>query len=192
MTKVALTGGIGAGKSYVCRVLESRFGISVYDCDAAAKRLMASSEELQDGLRRLVGEGVYINKVLQKRVLAQFLLASEANKLAVDNIVHPAVARDFEQSGAEWLESAILFDSGFYRRTRFDCIVCVAAPMETRVERVMRRDGITRQRAQEWMSRQLPQDEVERRSDFVITNDGRSDIASQVEHILEQIQHQTK
>lgn len=105
--KIAVTGGIGSGKSYFCRLLAD-YGISVYDCDAGAKRLMAQSAELQEGLRRLVGDGVYINKVLQKNVLAKFLLASEANKLAVDEVVHPAVAADFLSSGLDWLESAIL------------------------------------------------------------------------------------
>ena len=102
--KIAITGGIGSGKSFVCRELAKR-GIEVYDCDAAAKRLMCSDEQLQAALKLLVGNEVYADGVLQKPVLAQFLLASEANKLAVNDVVHPAVARDFEQSGKNWLES---------------------------------------------------------------------------------------
>lgn len=116
--KIAITGGIGSGKSFVCRELAKR-GIEVYDCDAAAKRLMRSDEQLQAALKLLVGDEVYADGVLQKPVLAQFLLASETNKLAVNDVVHPAVARDFEQSGKNWLESAILFDSGFVHRTLF-------------------------------------------------------------------------
>ena len=117
--RIAITGGIGSGKSFVCRRLEAR-GIRVYDCDAAAKRLMRTSEQLIQSLTELVGEGVYKDGVLQKKVLAEFLLASEENKQAVNDIVHPAVASDFEASGYEWLESAILFDSGFNRRVHFD------------------------------------------------------------------------
>ena len=119
--KIAITGGIGSGKSFVCRELAKR-GIEVYDCDAAAKRLMRSDEQLQAALKLLVGNEVYVDGVLQKPVLAQFLLASETNKLAVNDVVHPAVARDFAQSGKNWLESAILFDSGFVHRTRFDYV----------------------------------------------------------------------
>lgn len=182
--KVAVTGGIGAGKSYVCRILEQDFGIRVYDCDAAAKRLMRSSETLREGLVGLVGKDVYINKVLQKRVLAQFLLASDANKQAVDDVVHPAVARDFEQSGCDWLESAILFDSGFYRRTAFDRVVCVTAPIETRIRRVMERDGITREKALEWIGRQFPQEETARRSDYEIVNDGHHGLIPQIKRLL--------
>ena len=67
--KVAITGGIGSGKSYVCRALE-KHGIRVYDCDAAAKRLMRSDAQLQADLMRLVGDEVYVDGVLQKPVLS--------------------------------------------------------------------------------------------------------------------------
>ena len=100
--KIAITGGIGSGKSYVCRLLADR-GITVYDCDAAAKRLMHTSEALQHSLRQLVGADVYDGTQLQKAVLASYILASEANKQAVNDIVHPAVAADFESSGLTWL-----------------------------------------------------------------------------------------
>lgn len=184
--RVAITGGIGSGKSYVCRRLE-RHGIRVYDCDTAAKRLMRDSDELREALRQLVGDEVYVGNVLQKPVMARFLLKSEANKQAVNDVVHPAVARDFEQSGYTWLESAILFDSGFDMRTRFDYIICVTAPLEVRIRRVMKRDGISRQQALDWIQRQLPQDEVRARSDFEIVNDGKANIEKQIETIIKQI-----
>lgn len=190
MRYTAITGGIGSGKSYVCRVL-ARHGISVYDSDAAAKRLYATDPALHDGLVRLVGDSVYSGTVLQKRVLAQFLLQSEANKQAVNDLVHPAVARDFMASGMAWLESAILFDSGFYRRVPFSFTVCVAAPLETRVERVMQRDGIERDKALEWIARQWPQDKVAARCDFVIQNDGLQDLEPQVERLIAEINRNT-
>ncbi|MBQ2169862.1 MAG: dephospho-CoA kinase [Prevotella sp.] len=181
--RVAITGGIGSGKSFVCKRLEA-FGIRVYDCDAAAKRLMRTSSALQRDLCRLVGDDVYVDGVLQKQVLAKFLLASEDNKQAVNQIIHPAVARDFECSGYEWLESAILFDSGFDRRIHFDYIVCVSAPLEIRIQRVMNRDGISREKTMEWISRQLPQEEVLKRADFEIVNDGMEDIDEQILIVL--------
>lgn len=183
MMLTAITGGIGSGKSYVCQLLRER-GIEVYDCDAAAKRLMRTDEQLQQSLQQLVGSDVYINKVLQKAVLAKFLLVSDANKQAVNAIVHPAVARDFMQSGIGWLESAILFDSGFDRRIPFDHIVGVTAPLETRIARVMARDHITRERTLEWIHRQMPEEEVMSRCDFVIVNDGRHDLNSQIDRLL--------
>ena len=183
----AITGGIGSGKSYVCRILESR-GISVYDCDAAAKRLMRTSEKLQQELRQLVGQDVYTSDgQLQKRVLAEFLLTSEANKLALNDVVHPAVAEDFLSSGMTWLESAILFESGFDRRISFDRIVCVSAPRDIRIQRIMRRDNITAEKAAEWIDTQMAQEEVERRSHFVIVNDSKSDIEQQIDNMLSQI-----
>ena len=184
--KIAITGGIGSGKSFVCRELQRR-GIDVYDCDAAAKRLMRSDVELQQRLRRLVGEDVYsADGTLQKPVLARFLLASEANKLAVNDVVHPAVARDFEQSSFDWLERAILFESGFIHRTHFDKVVCVTAPEQVRVERVMARDHIDRSRALAWIHAQMPQQDIVSRSDYEIVNDGPSDVAEQVERLLQQ------
>lgn len=183
----AITGGIGSGKSYVCRILESR-GICVYDCDAAAKRLMRTSEKLQQELRQLVGQDVYTSDgQLQKRVLSDFLLTSEANKQALNDVVHPAVAEDFLSSGMTWLESAILFESGFDRRVSFDRVVCVSAPRDVRIQRIMRRDNITAEKAAEWIDTQMAQKEVERRSHFVIVNDGKSDIEQQTDNMLSQI-----
>ncbi len=181
--KVAITGGIGSGKSYLCRQLEKR-GISVYDCDSAAKRLMRSSAAIRRGLTALVGSDVYAGEELNKPVLARFLLASESNKQAVNDVVHPAVAKDFLLSGYEWLESAILFESAFSERVHFDHVVCVTAPLEVRISRIMQRDGISRQQALEWIHRQMPQEETRRRSDYEIVNDGERSINEQIDHML--------
>lgn len=178
--RVALTGGIGAGKSFVCRLLAER-GIEVYDCDSAAKQLMRSSEEIRLALTRLVGEELYVDGVLQKQLLARFITADESNARAVNDIVHPAVAADYERSGMQWMECAIFFDSGFNKRVKVDYVVCVAAPEEVRISRVMRRDDITREMAQAWIRRQLPQEEVMAMSDYVIANDGRRDLKLQVD-----------
>lgn len=183
MKHIAITGGIGSGKSFVCKQLEP-YGISVYDCDQAAKRLWATDRNLQQELKAIVGEDVYINNVLQKRVLAQYLLKSEANKLVIDNLIHPAIARDFLQSGYSWLESAILFDSGFYKRIDFDFIVCVSAPLEVRLQRVMKRDGITEAKALEWIKKQWSQERVEQHSNFVIVNDGKQDLDNQIKELI--------
>ena len=171
---VALTGGIGSGKSYVCRLLAER-GIAVYDCDAHAKELMRTSPPLRQQLKELVGDSVF---------RTEFLLRSDRHVQAVNAVIHPAVACDFEQSGLSWLESAILFDSGFDRRTHIDKVVCVTAPAEVRIRRVMERDGISREKALEWMARQLPQEDVLRRSDYEIVNDGVCLLAPQVDRLL--------
>ncbi|MBO4464262.1 MAG: dephospho-CoA kinase [Prevotella sp.] len=206
MQHIAITGGIGSGKSYVCRLLEQR-GISVYDCDAAAKRLMRTSPTLHRQLTELIGPEAYesheANKphesyephkphefILNKAAVARFLLASAENAQAIDDIVHPAVAADFLQSGKEWLESAILFQSGFDRRVHFDAIVCVTAPEDVRIRRIMLRDDISRERAAQWLAGQWPQEEVLSRSDYEIVNDGQQPLHPQIEKILQIINNQ--
>lgn len=180
--KIGITGGIGSGKSYVCRRLETR-GISVYDCDSAAKRLILTSPEIRKGLTALIGPEVYLSDgKLNKKAVTQFLLSSEDNAKAIDAIVHPAVFRDFEQSGLQWMESAILFESGINRLV--DRVVVVTAPQELRIQRIMQRDGITRQRALQWMQRQWSQDELCRRADHIIVNDGHADLHTQIEQLV--------
>ena len=175
--RIGITGGIGSGKSYVCKHLQ-RHGIMVYDCDAAAKRLIRTSPPLQQQIIDLVGS-------LNKAAMSRFLLASETNQQALNAIIHPAVFRDFEESGIQWMESAILFESGAHKLV--DKVVVVTAPHEVRIQRVMQRDGITREKALQWISRQWPQDEVKARADYEIVNDGEADIDKQIEELLNSI-----
>lgn len=198
--KIGITGGIGSGKSFVCRLLAER-GITVYDSDSAAKRLMRESEELRQQLIDLIGEDTYLRedvpqKVsqqgrqnpngwrLNKAVVAQFLLASQQNAQAIDAIVHPAVFRDFERSGAQWLESALLFESGMNRLV--DRVIVVTAPEEVRIDRVVKRDGISPEKAREWIARQWPQEIIRQRADFEIVNDGASDLRKQIDDFFAQ------
>ena len=184
MVKVAVTGGIGSGKSYVCRVIERR-GIHVYDCDSAAKRIMASSDEIKVALCRVVGDDVLSEGRIDKAVLASYLLKSEKNAQQINRIVHPAVAEDFISSGYSWMECAILFSSGFDKLV--DKVVCVTAPLEVRVDRIVRRDNISRDNALEWIGRQMPQEKVKTLSDYEIVNDGVLDVDIQIDKILASI-----
>ena len=179
--KIGITGGIGSGKSYVCQRLIAR-GYEVYDCDSAAKRLMRTSPEIRQQLTALIGPDTYVNDQLNKAAVARFLLISEENAKAVDAIVHPAVFRDFEASGIKWMESAILYESGAFRLV--DKTIVVTAPEEVRIQRVMQRDNISREKVLEWMQRQLPQEEVRHRADYEIVNDGKADIEVQLNKIL--------
>lgn len=181
MMKYAITGGIGSGKSYVCQLLHER-GVDVYDCDAAAKRLMRTDRDLQCRLSEAVGRDVFPGGILDKPVLAEFLLASEDNNRIVNGIVHPAVADDFLKSGMQWMECAILFEADFQKYV--DRVVCVSAPLEVRVQRVMQRDGINHDKAMEWIDRQMSQEEKERRSDYVIMNDGITPLQPQIDKII--------
>lgn len=199
--RTAITGGIGSGKSYVCRMLRE-WGISVYDCDAHAKRLMVEDEGLRRQLTELIGPDTYIRRedggaemttaapcssatatrfALNKAVVARFLMSSAENAHALEHIVHPAVIGDFLNSGMEWVESAILFESGLHRYV--DRVVVVVAPEEVRIARVMERDGISREKALEWINRQLPQQQLEGRADHIIVNDGQTPLRPQIEKL---------
>ena len=183
--KVAITGGIGSGKSYVCKLLEQR-GINVYDCDGAAKRLMRTSAKLKTELISIVGKEAYTAEGnLNKAAIAQFLLQSESNAEAIDNIVHPAVADDFLSSGYEWMECAILYESGFNRLV--DKVIVVTAPLDIRISRITSRDKISKEKASNWIERQWSQDEIVRRADFVIVNDGIQSLDKQIDAVIKEI-----
>ncbi len=185
MRHYCITGGIGAGKSYVCRRLESH-GASIYDCDSNAKRLLNNNEGIRTAMKRLIGDEAYnADGTLNKPVVARFLLASEENKQRINAIVHPAVMDDFYRSGMQWMESAILYEA--HLEHYVDSVVAVTAPAETRIRRIMQRDGITYDKAKEWLDKQADQEEVANRADHVITNDGTADVDKQIEDILERL-----
>lgn len=186
--KIGIAGGIGSGKSYVCQRIRQQ-GFEVYDCDDAAKRLIRTSPEIRQQLTALIGPEVYTDDVegepvLNKAVVAKFLLTSESNAQAIDRIVHPAVFKDFIESGLQWMESALMFESGIYKLV--DKVVAVVAPKEIRIRRVMERDHISREKVLEWMNRQMDQKEIIHRADYVIINDGETDIDQQLENIIRQ------
>ena len=117
---LGITGGIGSGKSYVSTLLQQQFGIPVYDCDAEAKRLTATNEEIRQKLIALVGPEVFEGGELNKPLLAEYLFADVENASHVNAIIHPVVLEDFVKwSSAKGdqelvgLESAILYESGF-------------------------------------------------------------------------------
>lgn len=183
--RIAITGGIGSGKSYVCQLLGQR-GISVYNCDAAAKRLMAGSPDIKRQLTELIGPEAYDGERLNKAAMARFLLSNEQNAKAIDAIVHPAVFSDFIESGMQWVESAILYESGLIKLV--DKAIVVTAPQEIRISRVMQRDGISKEKALEWMARQWPQEKVKALADYEIVNDGIADLNQQIDNIIYSIE----
>ncbi len=175
--KICLTGGIGSGKSYVCKVLRQR-GIEVYDTDAAAKRLIRESPEIRERLAALTGG-------LEKQTIAAFLLKSEENKQAINRIVHPAVIEDFLNSGYDWMECAIIYEA--HLEQYVDKVIAITAPREVRIKRIMARDGITREKAEQWINAQYPQERVAERADYIIDNDGKKDITQQIEKIWQRL-----
>ena len=185
--RIGITGGIGSGKSFVCSRLEA-IGINVYDCDKAAKRLIRTSKTIRHQLTTLIGQDTYREDgKLNKELVAKFLLATEDNTKAIDAIVHPAVAEDFKQSEYKWMECAILYESGFDKLV--DKVIAVTAPLEIRINRVMSRDNISREKTLEWMGRQWAQEDVCKKADFIIVNDGICDIDQQIKEIINKIKY---
>lgn len=184
MDKVAITGGIGSGKSYVCHLLQER-GIEIFNCDSAAKRLMANSDIIRKKLEKIVGADVYVNGKLDKHLLSSYILACAENAEKINHVVHPAVADDFSKSGLSWMECAILFSSGFDRLV--DKVICVTAPLDVRVRRIMLRDGLSEKEAMDWINVQMPQSELLTKCNFEIVNDGLCDLNVQIDDILKSI-----
>ena len=180
--RYCITGGIGAGKSYVCKKLEG-YGIRIYDCDTRAKHLLHTSPALKKALTTLLGSEAYRpDGTLNKPVVAKYLLASEENKQRVNAIVHPAVMEDFYRSGMRWMESAILYEA--HLEQYVDKVIAVTAPAETRIHRIMQRDNITYDMAREWLEKQADQETVARRADHIILNDGTANLDRQIKELL--------
>lgn len=173
MFKVGITGGIGSGKSTVCRLFAER-GVAVYDTDAAAKRLMAEDEALKRGIVARFGAESYRDGVLNRPYLAERVFGDDKEREALNGLVHPAVIADFERWSEEQqgeyvvLESAILFEAGLDKH--LDRVVAVLAPEALRVERAMKRDGATRAQILSRMTAQLDDDTLSRRADVSVVN----------------------
>lgn len=177
MTIVAVTGGIGSGKSVVCRLF-GMLGAKVYDCDSGAKRLMNGDKELAAKIVELFGAESYTNGTLNRGYLAKIIFADAERRLALDRFVHPAVARDLKlwcercaASGERYavVESAILFESGLDRMV--DKVVVTDAPREMCIARAMARDGATRSAIEARIKGQIDSSERLRRADYVVEND---------------------
>jgi dephospho-coA kinase len=154
MKLTGLTGGIGTGKSTVARILRLR-GYEVYDCDLEAKRLMDESMEVRRSLRDRWGEEIYSTRgELDRRKVAEYVFADRREKAWLDSLVHGLVRDDVKRWAAThtdyshdtvFVESAILFTSGLADMCQE--VWEVTAPLDTRVERVMKRSGLTREQA---------------------------------------------
>lgn len=181
--KVGITGGIGSGKSTVCRLFAQR-GIAVYDSDREAKRLMTENAALREGIATLFGADSYVDGALNRPYLASRVFTDAEALAALDALVHPVVAADF----ASWaerqtgpyvvLESAILFEAGLERAV--DRTVAVLAPLELRLERTCRRDGCDREAVRRRMAAQLDDDTLRERADCCVVNILEEDLEAAV------------
>ena len=195
MYKVGITGGIGSGKSLVAQMLQDR-GVAIYFSDARAKEIMSSDESVRRSLIERFGEQTFTEGVLNRAYLAERVFASDVELAALNAIVHPAVMADFErwaeaQSGDYVvLESAILFESGF--DTAVDMTVAIMAPEELRIERVMARDGVTKEQVEERMRSQLSDDERCSLSKYAIVNIELDELEDDVEQLHRRLSYDSR
>lgn len=195
MYKVGLTGGIGSGKSTVCAMLRER-GVAVYSSDERAKELMNSDSTIKERIIARFGAESFEDGVLNRAYLAQRVFASEEELAALNAIVHPRVMEDFEawaeSAEGEYvvLESAILFESGF--DSKVDMVVAIMAPEDLRIERAMRRDGVTKEQVVERMRRQLSDEERCSRSKYAIVNIELEELEEDVEQLHRRLSYDAR
>lgn len=192
MIKVGLTGGIGAGKSMVCNIF-SKLGIPVYVADTEAKLLMNTNPAIRQQLLALFGKNIYLeNDVLDRKKLSEIIFNDKIALAKVNAIVHPIVRKhfdkwaDLQKSAYVIQEAAILFESG--QNIHFDKIILLTAPYEVKIERVMKRDNVSREKVIERMNNQLTDEEKILKSDYIINNDNISMVLPQVLDINKKLQ----
>ena len=191
---IGVTGGIGSGNSYICRIISS-LGFPVYNCDAEAKKLMNTNKHIINSLKQLIGENSYDSEGnLNKPIITQFLFANEENAHKINSVVHPVVKEDFrswasaQNADLIFMESAILFESGF--NDVVDNVITITAPPETRIERTIRRDNTTREQVIARMNQQMQDEERVRLSDYIICNNTNDNVEQQIKTIIETLSKQ--
>lgn len=199
MLKVGITGGIGSGKTTVCKLLE-RFGVPVYYADDRAKWLMHYKENVKAQLIAAFGEEVYNEEGELDRAYLASLVFKDQNQLnQLNSIVHPAVHEDGiawqaeqEAAGASYTikEAALLFETGSYKE--LDKIVVVTAPEEVRIQRVLQREDTTVEQIKARIQKQMPQEEKVKRADYVIENGAWESLNISVSELHEKLLYLAK
>jgi len=176
---LGITGGIGSGKSTVCKMFEI-LGAPVFNADAVARTLMNSNRKLKESLQALFGDEIYMSDGnLDRKKLASIIFAHPDSLQQVNELVHPVVREEFynwkdiyKQSAYVIHEAAILFESGFNRLVDFTLLV--SAPEEQRISRVMKRDGVSEENVRERMRNQWTEEKKAGMADLILDNDNRT------------------
>ena len=181
--KVGITGGIGSGKTTVCKIFES-LGIPVYYADNEAKRLIEEHPRLVSGYKKLFGDEVYRNGKLNKQLVAKVIF--EDNKLLnkVNALVHPVVREDFigwvNKQCAPYVieEAAVLLESGGHHF--LDKVLLVTAPETVRIARVIKRDGVASEEVLKRIRNQWPDEKRRRFCDYEVLADEKHLVVPQI------------
>lgn len=176
MLKIGITGGMGSGKSIICRIFQM-LGAPVYDADSRARLLMDKDEVLREKITLAFGAGAYCSDgTLNRGYLAEAVFPEKEKLEQLNKLVHPAVKKDFE----EWAEkqksdyvikeAALLVETGSFKE--LDKLIVVTAPEKTRIHRILFRDAHRSQKQiQEILQNQFPESEKAKYADYLINND---------------------
>ena len=189
---IACTGGIGSGKSAVVAAFAA-LGIPTYDCDSRTKALYRKDKTLAGKIAKLLGRDVLAaDGTLDTRAMAAKVFGDRSLLLKLEAIVHPAVAQDFKRwaqrcdSDIVMLESAILLEKPFFDNFA-DCVIAVSVPESVRIERVMRRDGLSRAQVQQRLAAQWTDAQREAKANLVLTTDDAHAMLPQILELIEQL-----
>ena len=194
MVCLVCTGGIGSGKSYALRVI-TRLGIPSYIADNRAKELYYTDKVLLRELIELLGDEIAPQGVIRRDIMAAKIFPNPELLTKVNEIVHPRVLADFEawkiargEDGADIVvfESAIFFESPVFHHIA-DKVMVVTAPEEVRIQRVIKRDKVSRELVKERMQRQCSERERLERADFIVYTDGKRAVLPQILQVLNQM-----
>ncbi|GAB4377481.1 MAG: dephospho-CoA kinase [Salibacteraceae bacterium] len=186
MKVVGLTGNIGSGKSTVAGIFEA-LEVPVFKADEAGKWLLENDDSLIEKTLKLFPEA-RTGRAIDRRKLAEIVFADETALKALNALVHPAVGTHFQKwltkhVGTEYVirEAAILFEAGANR----DCdkVICVTCPEDIRIKRVIARDGVSEAKVRARMKHQWPEKKKAMLSDYIVVNDDKSTLITQVMQI---------
>lgn len=189
MLKVGITGGIGSGKSEVCKIIE-KFGNPILYSDDIAKEILFTNEIVKNRIRFEFEEDIYgVDGAIDKKKLAKLIFFDKNLKTKLENIVHPYVIdyvrKQFKkiESSKEYkiifLEAALIYESGVDEL--LDYVVVVAADQEKCINRVIERDQVNRDDVLGRINSQMDPKQKTELADFVIHNDG--DISSLIRNV---------
>lgn len=189
--KAGLTGNIGSGKTILAGMIRA-MGYPVYDSDRQAKQLYFR-RDVKDEVRKAFGDKVFdANGMLIRSKLAEIVFPEPRKLKTINEIIHPRVLEGFhewserQKSKLVFQESAVLFESGFYRF--FDHKILVVAPLELRIQRVMTRDQASRQQVLDRMQNQWSEDEKRKHADHIINNDENHLLVPQLLGLMKKIE----
>lgn len=185
MLTVGITGGIGSGKSTVCKVFRV-LGIPVFQADNVARRLQDEDAYIRSKLIEYFGPDIYTeNNLLNRKKLAGIIFNSPADLERVNHLIHPAVHNEFENWKAKMscypyllYEAAILFETG--SASRFDYTILVVTDEKERLQRVMKRDNLSSEAILQRMRNQMQDSEKMKLASYIIRNNDNQLIIPQI------------